>query len=182
MVYGPPHEGKTALAVRLAERLAELGLAVGGFFQQAVTDQLDRRGYDLVRFADRRQVVPLARPARAGDMAAICSFVFRPDAIARGANWLREDAGWADVLLIDEVSKLELMGSGHCETVRWALTLAREKVVILSIRADQLAAAAEQFEITEHLLGYLELPVTGRQIEELVQSLVSGRSIEVTPP
>ena len=178
VLYGPPGVGKHAATLRLAELLAARGLRVGGFFQQATGDDPDRRSYDLVRFADRTQAIALARPGVQRDEAAescVCSLVFSRDALATGLTWLREDATWADVLVIDEISKLEVAGDGHYESVRWALSLPPSTLLLLSVRADQLTYAVEKFDLVDRIRGYLELPATDEQIEDLAQSLTPSR-------
>jgi len=41
------------------------------------------------------------------------------------------------VLVIDEISKLEVRGEGHAPALRWALALDDSKLLLLSVRADQ---------------------------------------------
>ena len=177
IVYGPVGTGKTTSAVRLGELLRARGRRVGGFFQRARTDDLERRSYDLVRFAQRSAVVELARPGNLpkATQSTVCSFVFSPAALAAGRAWLEEDAAWADVLLIDEVSKLEVAGDGHCEAVRWALSLPADRLVVLSIRADQLTYAVEKFDLADRIRGYIELPASDAQLHDLAQLLSSRR-------
>jgi nucleoside-triphosphatase THEP1 len=174
VLYGPPGTGKTRATLRLAELLAARGLRVGGFFQRATGDERDRRNYDLVRFRDQAEAVALARPGvrrDEGTESAVCSLVFAKDALATGLLWLREDAAWANVLVIDEVSKLEVAGDGHCEALRWALALPADMLLLLSVRADQLTYAVERFELVDRIRGYLELPAVDAQLQDLAARL-----------
>jgi nucleoside-triphosphatase THEP1 len=179
VVYGPRGAGKTTTTLRLAERFASQGLRVGGFFQRATTDTLGRRGYELVRYIDRAQMISLAQPGvRPDEEAGSCSFVFARDALAAGFAWLREDAAWADVLVIDEVSKFEVAGEGHEHALRWALALPADRLLLLSVRADQLVAVVEQFALMSRLCGEVELPVTDAQLDEFARRLVARRDDE----
>ena len=178
VVYGPPGAGKTTATLRLADLLAARGLRVGGFFQRTTVDALEHRGYDLVRFADHSQVIALARPGVRRDETAdatVCSYVFSDDALATGWEWLREDAARAHALVIDEVSKLEVAGQGHCAAVRWALSLPADLLVLLSVRADQLAYAVERFDLADRIRGYIELPATDAELEEMAERLSDRR-------
>jgi nucleoside-triphosphatase THEP1 len=175
VVYGPPGAGKTTATLRLAGRLRAHGLRVGGFFQRSTVDELERRGYDLVRLPDGIETLPLARPGAQqdrGTIATVCSFVFSREAFAKGLDWLRADAPQADALVIDEVSKLEVSGDGHFEAVRWAVNLDTRLLVVLSVRADQLFYVVDKFELEDRVSGYLELPVTDGEIDELARRLV----------
>lgn len=177
VVYGPQGSGKTAATLRLAELLEARGRRVGGFFQRATVDGLDRRGYDLVRFGHRSEAIALARPGARRDETAqstVCSFVFSRDALDAGLTWLRADAAWAGVLVIDEVSKLEVAGDGHYESIRWALALPADILLLLSVRADQLVYAVEKFELVDHIRGDVELPATDAELEALAHRLTAA--------
>jgi len=174
VVYGPRGAGKTTATLRLAEKFGAQGLRVGGFFQRTTTDDLDRRGYDLVRVADKTAAVPLARPGVPKDQAtesSVCSFVFAREAFVKGLEWLRADAAWADVLVIDEVSKLEVSGEGHFAALRWAAALEARMIVLLSVRAEQLFYVVEKFELEERISGYVELPATDAELAGLTLRL-----------
>jgi nucleoside-triphosphatase THEP1 len=174
VVYGPRGAGKTTATLRLADKLGAQGLRVGGFFQRTTVDELERRGYDLVRLPDRTEAVPLARPATLlsdATQETVCAFAFAREAFAKGVEWLRADAATADALVIDEVSKLEVAGDGHFEAVRWAVALAAPMLVVLTVRADQLFYVVEKFELEHRVSGYLELPATDDQIADLARRL-----------
>jgi tRNA (adenine37-N6)-methyltransferase len=169
VVSGPPGAGKTTAMLRLAELLSAGGARVGGFFQQTTVDELGRRGYDLVRFRDRSQPIVLARREAPRDQtteAAPCPFVFSRDAFASGLAWIREDAASADVLVIDEVSKLEMGDGGHCDAVRWALALESRPLLLLSVRADQLSAVVERFELHDRIREHIQVPTTDAELAE----------------
>ncbi|MBI3786619.1 MAG: DUF2478 domain-containing protein [Deltaproteobacteria bacterium] len=176
IVYGPPHAGRTTAVLRLCDLLAEHGLRIGGFFQRALVDDQDRRGYDLVHLANRSETTTLARPAAAHDSdsaSAVCSFVFSPAGLATGRAWLAADAATANVLVIDEVSKLEVAGGGHCEAVQTALALPADRTVLLSVRADELTYVVEKFDLADRIRGYIELPATEEQLALLARRLVN---------
>ncbi len=175
LVYGPRGAGKTTTTVRLAERIAALGHPVGGFFQRTVTDELGRRGYDLVRLTDRSQTVALARPGTIDQpgTSAVCSFSFRHEAFDTGLGWLRQDARAAKVLLIDEVSKLEVRGEGHAAAVRWCLGLDASTVVLLSVRGDQLFYVVEAFSLDGRIAGYMEIPAESQAVEREAEQIAA---------
>ena len=180
VVYGPRGAGKTTSIVRLAEALEQRGVAVGGFFQRVTCDDLDRRGYDLVSLRDRTLVLHLARPVSAQDAngTTVCSFSFSEDALAAGRSWLEKDATSSRVLLLDEISKLEVRGQGHAQALRWALALGDDKLLLLSVRGDQLFYVMETFGLHDHIVGFVEVPasddVLTAQVERVVAMLDDG--------
>ncbi len=175
LVYGARGAGKTSTTLRLADALLGRGIQVGGFFQRTTTDDLDRRGYDLVRVRDRNQSLPLARPGGTEQpgTSTVCSFSFSQEAFAGGLAWLKHDAESARVLVIDEISKLEVRGEGHAQTLRWALGLDDSIFLLLSVRGDQLYYVVEAFGLEECVVGYLEIPVDHAGIDVAVEDLES---------
>jgi nucleoside-triphosphatase THEP1 len=177
VLYGARGAGKTTTVLRLAELLRAEGLRVGGFLQQAVVDDLGRRGYELVHLAGCGQSVSLARPGKASDAEGeltACSFAFSRDAFAAGRAWLREDATRADVLVIDEVSKLEVGGQGHCEALRWALALGGGMLLLLSVRADQLFAVVDKLALYDRIRDHVELPLGDADLADAARRLAAA--------
>ena len=136
----------------LREAIAALdrsGLTVKGVLQEPVFEEGTRVGETIVRMGTEERVL-IARVASAASRpseALFCGRVFDLDTFRRARHWLEDDAAGAEVVVIDDVSKLEVSGSGHFDAVGDAM--ARSKVVVLSIRGDQLFAALERFALAE---------------------------------
>ena len=179
LVYGPRGSGKTSAVVELGEAISELGIDVGGFYQHATYDELDRRGYDIVRFRDRSVRLLLARPGgmEKPGVSAICSYSFSQQVLAEGRSWLEHDACRNRVLIIDEISKLEARGEGHADALRWALSLGDDKLLLLSVRADQLFYVVEAFDLGDRVVGYVESPTTSQNLAvhaEWIANMLAG--------
>ena len=146
-ITGARGAGKTSLGLTVAARLQQAGVRVGGFVQLGVHDEAGVRvGYDLVRLGSG-QVSPLARRgtvAHAGQ-EVFHSHVFEVAAFGCALDWLRDDARDARVLVLDEVSKLEVAGRGHTEARRLALAQPAETLAVLCVRAEVLPAVLERF-------------------------------------
>lgn len=176
LVYGPRGAGKTTTTLLLADALLRRGLRVGGYFQRTTSDELERHGYDLVRLRDREQRLALARPGgteREGE-SAVCSFSFSHEAFCAGLEWLKADADSSQVLVMDEISKLEARGEGHAAALRWALGLGDDKVLLLSVRGDLLFYVVEAFGLEERLAGYLEIPAQPADIESGAEEIAGA--------
>jgi nucleoside-triphosphatase THEP1 len=111
LLSGPVHGGKTTLLERRLPLWADRGLACAGFLSPAAKDAGLPAGYDLFEIATGRRR-PYLRLS--GDAAAerIGPYVFVPEALERARTIIREEAGAAGLLVIDEVGPLELLGGG----------------------------------------------------------------------
>jgi nucleoside-triphosphatase THEP1 len=168
--------------MRAAELLRDKGVRVGGFLQLPREDELGRKWYDLLRLS-RGQKMVLAGPASGPAVeevgkTSLCSFVFHDETFAAAQAWVQEDSATADVLMIDEVSKLEVGGKGHHDAVVTALGAAGASVVVLCIRADQLFYVVDRFGLQDDAVGVLELPAddcsTGQFASQLAEACAAA--------
>jgi nucleoside-triphosphatase THEP1 len=138
-------KGSARAAAGVVEALRARGLRVAGAVQEQVAEGGVPTGY-LARRVTNGERVSLARksgPAAAPGEQEHCSFLFDGTGFATARAWLAADTAGADVVLVDEVSKLEVSGSGHAAAITDAL--AGRAVVVLAVRADQLFAVMEHF-------------------------------------
>ncbi len=114
LLTGTPGVGKTTVIRKVLEALPK-GIAVEGFFTEEVREGGERIGFQIVTFDGRREW--LARkgfpsPHRVGrygvNVAAVASILV--PALERG---LRE----ADLIVIDEIAKMELSHPAFAEVV-----------------------------------------------------------------
>jgi nucleoside-triphosphatase THEP1 len=149
LLVGGKGQGKSTAARRVAERLAELGVGVAGFFQQAVEEDGVRVGYRLRRFGreDALHVAWLGSATRRPEEELFCAHVFDNGAFATARRWLSEDAPSARVLVLDEVSKLEVAAKGHHDAV--VAALGTDRLVVLAVRAEQLFYVVERFGLDD---------------------------------
>jgi nucleoside-triphosphatase THEP1 len=166
LIAGAKGNGKSTTAARAAAMLAERGVRVAGFVQEAIEEDGERRGY-RVRRVGRSDAIVIAKKgseARSGTEEAFCSFVFDRDAFASAGRWLAEDAKGAEVVFIDEVSKLEVAAKGHHDAI--TASLATDAITVLAVRADQLFYVTERFG--------LEDPVAAIEVGEDVSAFVEA--------
>ncbi len=139
-VVGAPGEGKTTTVLRMAQRLREAGLRVGGVVQPGWTDGV-RTGYALLDLATgwtRSFAILVPDPPPGGPR-----FRFDDAGWAWAADRIREARRTADVVVVDEIGRIEAAGGGHLLALRAVIWDERAGWWLLSVRADG-ADAVEQ--------------------------------------
>ena len=160
LISGENGVENAARAVEVAERLAAGGARVAGYVQHKGVDERGRKRFEIVRLSSGERAVLAVHGVfpRPGEGERFCSMAFRNDGFATARRWIEEDAPAADLLVLDGISKLEVMGRGHSATLGAALR--REgKLVLVCARASQLFYVVERFGLAEEdLVAALELP------------------------
>ena len=151
-VTGAPGSGKTTLVGDLLRRLRERGLEVGGITQPALVEGGERVGYQLrdertgeerlfARRSPRRGGAERRREKRGeGELG----FSFDAEAWAWAAERIRRARAEADVLVVDELGRLEARGEGHLPALVERVKADRVRALVLSVRADCAPALEEQ--------------------------------------
>ncbi|MCC6215711.1 MAG: DUF2478 domain-containing protein [Polyangiaceae bacterium] len=153
LISGGRSTGKSGTASRVAAALAARGVRVGGVIQDAVEEGGERVGYVATRVDAPATRLTLARRGappegtRSGAVHTVCSFAFDGDAFAAVRGWLRDGAGRHEVVIVDEVSKLEVSGEGHHAAIEDAL--GGDALVVLVVRADHLFAVVERYRLED---------------------------------
>ncbi|MBI5531068.1 MAG: DUF2478 domain-containing protein [Deltaproteobacteria bacterium] len=175
LLVGPKGSGKSQDALEIVAQLREHGLRVEGFVQVGWTDELERKGHDLMRLGSGDKI-HLSRPGsteKPGE-EAFCSFVFHQAAFGVARDWTMQDAVGADVVVVDEVSKLESAGKGHHDAIAWALERADIKVVMTCVRGDQLFYVMEKFKLEEEPFAMLEVPADNEAKMAFAEEIVAA--------
>lgn len=131
----------------VVEGLLTAGLSVGGFVREPVEVDGVRTGHVVRRFATGETLSVSASSPTPATTESFCGFHFDGAAFDRAREWLLADAARADVVVVDEVSKLEVAGRGHHAAV--VDVLSGQALVVLVVRADQLFHAVERFSLEE---------------------------------
>lgn len=167
-MVGGRETGKSSALAALVMEIEKRGLGVGGVLQPAVHEGGERIGYDLLDVADGSRF-PFARkkPVVGPDEL---SFEFDP----RGWTWARDrirEARWhADLLVVDELGKLEARGEGHMAALGapfWSDE--RAPVWVLSIRdlaLDPVVDRIGAMDVVVRLTG------EGRDVERLIDTVL----------
>jgi nucleoside-triphosphatase THEP1 len=160
---------------QVIEGMHARGMRVAGFVQVAAPRGED---HSLARIGsdDRVEMGRRGTVARRPTEELFCSFSFDRAAFERAHEWLHTDAARADVIVVDEVSKLEVSGGGHAATLTCALALP-DKVTVIVARAHQLAAIVERFHLNDAVAA-LELTTDPPSVERFCADVAEA----INPP
>jgi len=120
VLTGPVHGGKTTFLESSLVRWASRGLVPGGFLSVAVTDTSGAQVYDLLELKTGRRYPYLRRKGQS-DAERIGPFFFVMSTLERARSIIRE-ADPRELLIVDEVGPLELLGGGLWAVLREALS------------------------------------------------------------
>ncbi|MBE3111061.1 MAG: hypothetical protein IMZ46_11220 [Acidobacteria bacterium] len=143
VLSGPVHGGKTTFLERSLVRWSVLGFAPSGFLSVAVTGASGATGYDLLELKTGRRY-PYLRREGAPDAERIGPFFFVPSTLERARSIIRE-ADPSELLIVDEVGPLELLGGGLWPALREALSRPGMRCLLVAreeILEDVVAAIA----------------------------------------
>jgi nucleoside-triphosphatase THEP1 len=162
-VVGARQSGKTTTLRELAEALSASGLVVGGVVQIAALEAGQPVAYELedVATGARRQ---LAR-RRSGAAPRGLGFEFDEDAWGWAADVLRRAREHCDVVVVDELGRLEATGAGHLPALRTPVIREKAHLWLLGVRADAASAI-------ESRLGSFDLVLAPRSEREASVALL----------
>jgi nucleoside-triphosphatase THEP1 len=151
LVTGSKHCGKTTLVADFIASLSGRGLRIAGILARGLWRDNLRAGFDLVDLSDG-SIRPLARRRHHPDPHHHLMFDFLDAGMQAGAQAL--DPGRcrrADMVVVDEVGKLEARGDGWAPHIH-ALLAINPPLFILIVRLDCIQRICDRF-------GFHDVPV-----------------------
>jgi nucleoside-triphosphatase THEP1/general stress protein 26 len=142
MVSGGVGAGKTEAGLRLAQRLRDAGVAVGGILAPRLVERGETVGYNVLDVSTGEDAA-FARSDPPGE--AVGRFFVRPTGLAFAERALRRGIERADVVLVDEVGRWELGGGGHAPAL--ADLLRSRALPVLFVRTELAQAVADRFAL-----------------------------------
>lgn len=149
IITGGVGQGKTTQALRLAAELRARGLRVGGLCSERITEGGVTTGYDITDLGSGASM-PFLRVG-GGGTETIGRYTIVPGSVETGRAILAGTTdGRYDVVIVDEVGKLELAGGGWSDVLP-ALTEG-PAILVLAVRNRFAAAVAERWKTGQHSL------------------------------
>jgi nucleoside-triphosphatase THEP1 len=146
LVSGPKHSGKTTLVETVIATLAGRGGRIAGILARGLWQDGLRAGFDLVNLSTGH-CTPLARRRTGRHPVHGMMFDFFDEGFRAGAEALSlEVCRGADIVVVDEIGRLEAMGEGWAPYLDKLRTL-EGPVVILVARLDCMPRIRNRFDL-----------------------------------
>lgn len=151
LVSGDKHCGKTTLVEKYIASLAGRGLRIGGILAKGLWEDNVRAGFDLVNLSEG-SITPLARRRHHPHPQHKMMFDFLDTGIWAGAQALdAESCSQADIVVVDELGRLEARGKGWAPYTKALLALNTPSFIFI-VRLDCLQRICDFF-------GFYNAPV-----------------------
>jgi len=150
LVSGPIGSGKTWSVERATAILRSQGLTVGGVLALRVLRGAQTIGYRVRDLADggEQDLAALQPPG-----VPIGRFFLSPDGLAFARRAIDRAIGTSDVVVVDEIGRLELAGEGHAKSVRDAIT--SSAVPLLVVRDDFVDDVIRSFSLSSAIVVHV---------------------------
>lgn len=148
IITGTVAEGKTTTIKQIIKLLKENNIAVGGFYAPRILEGNITIGYDLVEIESGERFEFL----RINDDATnkIGKFSIIDEGLQRGKELLSlEKNNKKDIVVIDEIGKLELQNKGWAESLE-ILLQHKKHHILLSVRNDFLEEVLKKWNIKNY--------------------------------
>ncbi|MFA8434603.1 MAG: nucleoside-triphosphatase [Marinifilaceae bacterium] len=163
IVTGKKDCGKTQFMENLYSKLKDQGYCISGIFAPKITTLEGKPGYRWVHQPSERTERLADLKPREGWLKQ-GKFFFSPEAFDVGFSMLQVMDSC--MVLLDEVGKLELSGSGWARAIDYLLT--RPVVLVLSMRETVVERILDHWNITS--LDEFYLPEA--KVEKVIQEII----------
>ncbi len=148
IVTSPQHTGKSSLIDQYLDRCRQNAIRVAGILAPGLWENNQRSGFDLVDLSSGIRIPLAVRCAPQG--RARIGFQFFQQGIAAAAAALDTKRCMdADLIVVDEVGKLEIIGEGWAPHLSPLLDLPN-KTHIWAVRESLVDAVAKRWRFTPH--------------------------------
>ncbi len=154
IITGSVGEGKTSQIQQIVETLKERNMSIGGILSPRIMENGTTTGYDILDIKTNERAAFL-RKSGDGQMAQIGSYCILPEGIKKGRHALKNSTFNHQVVVIDEVGKLELNNQGWAGYLNH-LVHGSKSHLILSVRERFMEEVIDKW----HLKDYTVLHVS----------------------
>lgn len=180
IITGDVSEGKTGFLAGLLQRFRDKDFLVGGFYAPRIMQDGKTLGYDLV-FVETGNKVSFLRIKQNGESGGIGKFEIDTETLEQGKRILSiENSRGKDVVIIDEIGRLELQGRGWSSCLESLLTI-QHLCLLITIRKDILNLVIEKFKIRDPAIYRVSESDMNMVLTSVVDRIICHKEKKQTP-
>jgi nucleoside-triphosphatase len=134
LLTGQPGTGKTAI---IKEALAKTGVKGGGFYTEEIRTGGTRQGFRIVTLGGQEAIlahVNISTPYQ------VSKYMVDTDALDRvGVPALRQALKESDLIIVDEIGKMELLSAGFRETLTQVINSSKRVLGTIMLNSHRFA-------------------------------------------
>jgi len=167
IISGGKGTGKTHFLMKVTEVLRAANIRTGGFFSRKVTEDGVTAGYNLVDIRSNEEIGFLRLHSRDDD-PAIGRFSMIDEGYRKGLDILKpENNGEHDVVVLDEVGRLELSGKGWAQSLHDLIRQSRNHLILV-VRESFINEVILNWEIRNYTL----FPISGTNPQAVAERII----------
>lgn len=173
IITGKKHEGKSTLALELANFAKEKQFNVNGIISIRHNKNDERSGYEVLNLKTN-EIKQLATTNNIDDFEITCGpFYFYKEGMEFAHTSLMPDhIELNDIIFVDEVGKLELNEKGFYTQIRSLLSSKLQTCIILVMREDYINEVEEKFNFS----ALKTFKVSDHKVQSLKETFISAIS------
>lgn len=149
ILSGAIASSKTRTLGELIELLKGSAVKIGGFYSPRIMEHDITTGYDIISISSGKSAA-LLRLAEGDSNLKIGKYRLIPDGFSLGRELLKpENNNSNQLVVIDEIGKLELQGKGWAKSLE-ALLHSRKNHLLIAVRTDFVDAVIEKWHIKNY--------------------------------
>jgi nucleoside-triphosphatase THEP1 len=170
ILTGEKASGKTTRLDEVCKILVSKKTNIHGFLSKGFWENNKRTHYNLHSIADSKEILLCSRSQKDKNWIPGGHFFFNPEAIAMGESLLNKGSKTGDLLVVDEVGKLET------KKMLWYRILSKNLgpsglPMIWTVRSSLLVSVKTFFDLDENYIFYIQNTnaenISGKILEHL---------------
>jgi nucleoside-triphosphatase THEP1 len=150
IITGSVGEGKTTQIQQIVETLKNQSISIGGILSPRITENGNTTGYDIVDITTNERVAFLRKTGDKG-LPKIGSYSILSEGIHKGCHALKNSKNTCQVVVIDEVGRLELNNEGWADHIQDLLNSTKSHL-ILSVRDRFMEEVIDKWYLTDYTI------------------------------
>jgi nucleoside-triphosphatase THEP1 len=153
IITGSVGEGKTTQVQKIVERLKDQNISIGGILSPRIVENGTTTGYDIVDISTNERTAFL-RKTSDEELPRIGSYSILSEGIKKGTTALKNSQDTNQVIVIDEVGRLELNNGGWSENINHLLRDSNRNLII-SVRDRFIEEVIDKWYLKDYTILYI---------------------------